>query len=345
MSTQATLSSSADVPSSVVVRNLATSYALSQAVYVVAKLGIADLLADGPKDRATLAAATETHAPSLYRVLRLLTTVGVFAEREDGLFELTPAGDCLRTAPGSMRLPVTVWGSEWVYRPFGDLLYSVKTGAPAFDHIYGMGFFPYLAQNPEAGRNFNEGLTDLFLQQRAAVAKAYDFSGFHKIVDVGGGYGALVTTILKGNPHLHGVLFDQPSVVEGGKNQIEAAGVADRCEAVAGNFFEAVPPGGDLYCLSLVIHDWDDDRSLTILKNCHRAMEKGGKLLLVEVLVGVRNEPDWGKLTDAYMLVLTRGGRERTVAEYGDLFAAAGFRLTTTIATQSEMSIIEGVRV
>lgn len=333
-----------DLTPSLVIRDIGTSYALSQAVYVAATLGLADLVAAGPKDGQELAAATCTHAPSLYRVMRLLTGAGIFAEREDGFFELTPAADYLRSnVPGSMRRLIMLWGGE-LYRAFGDLLHSVKTGECAFDHTFGMGVFPYLTQHPEAGRIFNEALTDWVLQQHAAVVNAYDFSGFKTMVDVGGGHGALITTVLKANPRLRGVVFDQPSVVEGAKKNIEAARLADRCEAVGGNFFDAVPAGGEIYCLSLVIHDWDDHRSLEILKNCHRAMAEGGTLLLVEVLVGPSNTPDWGKISDVYMLAVT-GGRERTVSEYAELFTAAGFRLTRTIVTQSEMSLIEGMRV
>ena len=339
-----TLTNLANRDPALVIRDMGMAYAFSQALYVAATLGIADLVAASPTTAVELAKATNTHAPSLYRVLRLLAGAGVFVEREDGRFALTPAAGCLRRdVPGSMRQLITLWGAE-EYRAFGDLIHSVKTGLPAFDHAYGMGIFQYLSQNPAAGKIFNEALTEWGGQNHAAVVKAYGFSGFRKIIDVGGGHGALITTILKANPHLRGVLFDQPSVVEGGKGQIEAAGLTDRCEAVGGDFFDFVPAGADVCCLSLVIHDWDDDQSLAILKNCRRALPAGATLLLLEVLVGPRNEPDWGKISDVYMLVLT-SGRERTVAEYGALLADAGFKLTKTVPTESVMTVIEGIAV
>lgn len=327
-----------------IIRDLGTSYALSQALHVASTLGIADLVADGPKNSTELATATNAHAPSLYRVLRLLAGAGIFAEREDGRFDLTPAASLLRSdVPGSMRRLLLLWGGV-EYRAFGELMHSVKTGAPAFDHAYGMGVFQYLTQNPSAGKIFNEALTDWVLQNHAAVVRAYDFSGARTIVDVGGGHGAFLTTVLRAHPRLQGILFDQPSVVEGAKKQVDAVGLAERCQVVGGDFFDSVPQGGDVYCLSFVIHDWDDDRSLRILENCRRSLVAGGKLLVIEVLVGPPNKPDWGKLTDVFMLVLTTG-RERTVTEYKALFAEAGFRLTKTIATQSLVTIIEGIAV
>jgi hypothetical protein len=237
-----------------------TGYWVSQALHVAAKLGIADLLADGPVDCEDLAAATDTHAPSLQRVLRALASVGVFTEVSPGSFALTPLAELLRTeTPGSMRALAIMYAEEQ-YRAWGELLHSVRTGEMAFDHQFGMGYFEYLAQHPEADRVFNEAMTGWTHQLVGAVMDTYDFSPFKTIVDVGAGYGALLTAILRSNPGTRGVLFEQPHVVASAEEQLVAAGVADRCTFVGGDFFAAVPTGGDAYVLSQILHDWDDER-------------------------------------------------------------------------------------
>jgi SAM-dependent methyltransferase len=232
---------------------------------------------------------------------------------------------------------------EESYRAWGELLYSVKTGKPAFDHVYKMRRFEYLGQHPEAADVFNTAMTALFGHVHAAVVKAYPFSGFTKVVDVGGGNGFLMTLILKANPQATGVLFEAPAVIQDAKKNIEAAGLAGRCETVAGDFLESIPEGGDAYLLAHVIQSFDDDRSVTILRNCHRAMEKDGKLLLVEPVISPGNAPSFAKRLDLHMLVVT-GGRQRTEAEYRTLLGSAGFRLTNVILTESGESVIEGVR-
>ena len=297
---------------------------------------------DGAKSSAELANSTGTHAQSLYRVVRLLAGVGVFAEREDGYFELTPSAACLRSGiAGSMRALALLWGGE-EYHAFGSLLDSVKTGKTAFDSVYGMPVFQYLARNPESGKIFDEALSEWAMQQRMAVVQAYDFSRFRRIVDIGGGQGKLLAAILEANPTTHGVLFNMPSVIQRAEQQIKEGKLAERCEIIGGDFFDSVPAGSDAYILSLVIHDWDDERATAILKNCRRAITMEGRVLLVELLLGPRNEPDFEKLSDVYMLAVT-GGRERTEREYSELFAAAGFKPTRTIPTQSLVSVIEGV--
>lgn len=323
-----------------------TSYRVSQSIYVAAKLRIADLLNDGPRSSDELAKSSGSDSRALYRLLRMLASVGIFAEVDQGCFTLTPLAALLQTgAPGSLRAYAIMNGEDWFWRPWGELLYSVKTGKTAFDHVCGMGIFKYLAQHPEAAEIFNEAMTGFTLTSTAVVA-AYDFSGINTLIDVGGGQGALLAAILKANPQLRGVLFDLPSVIEGAKSLIEAEGVAERCELVAGDFFESVPGGAVAYILKFVIHDWDDDRAVTILKNCHRAVVEDGKLLVVEMVIPPGNEPFYGKLADLNMLVLSGGGRERTEAEYRALFATAGFKLTKIIPTQSptQFSVIEGVR-
>jgi hypothetical protein len=330
-----------DVPPPVALLQLVTGYWVSQTIYVAAKLGIADLLKDGPQHSDELAQATGTHGRSLYRLLRALASVGVLAEAEDGCFGLTPLGEYLQTGtPGSVRA-ITINHGERLYRPWGDLLHSVRTGEPAVKHI-----FKCLAQNPESAVIFSEAMAEITTQVSTAVVAAYDFSRFSKIVDIGGGNGTLILSVLQANPKMSGVLFDLPYVVEDAQKHIEAVGLTGCCEIVAGDFFASVPSGGDAYILKNIIHDWDDEHALKILQNCHSAMAENGKLLLVEEVILPGNEPSFGKLVDLNMLVMAGGG-ERTEAEYRALFAVAGFTLTNVIPLQSSfgLSVIEGVRV
>jgi O-methyltransferase/methyltransferase family protein len=321
-----------------------TGYWVSQALHVAAKLGIADLLADGPVDCKDLAAATDTHAPSLQRVLRALASVGVFTEVTPGSFALTPLAELLRTeTPGSMRALAIMYAEEQ-YRAWGELLHSVRTGKMAFNHQFGVGYFEYLAQHPEADRVFNEAMTGWTHQLVGAVVDTYDFSPFKTIVDVGGGYGALLAAILQRNPDTQGVLFEQPHVVARAEEQLVAAGVADRCTCVGGDFFVAVPAGGDAYVLSQILHDWDDERCVAILERCRQAMPDHGKLLVVELVLPEGDEPSFGKWLDLHMLVLL-GSRERTATEYDALFRAAGFELTRVVPTPPGPGVVEAVPV
>ena len=315
---------------------------VAMAISVAAKLRIADKLAAGPKSAADLARETDTHAPSLYRVLRALASVGVFAEDADGRFRLTPMAEYLRTGvPGSMRGVADYFGSDWSWRPWGHLLDSVRTGETAFDRVFGEPCFDYLAKHPEESAVFNEGMTGFSSLVAPSVVEAYDFSKFGTIVDVGGGHGFLLTAVLKANPKARGVVFDAPHVVEGAAGPIRAAGLADRCRAEGGDFFQAVPAGGDAYLMKHIIHDWPDDKATAILKNCRKGVKPGGKLLLVELVIKPGNEPDLGKILDLEMLVLP-SGRERTEAEYARLFAGAGWKLTRVVPTKSPAQVIEG---
>jgi ubiquinone/menaquinone biosynthesis C-methylase UbiE len=332
-----------DVPPSVAMLRVISGFWISRAVYIAAKLGIADHLRGGPNTADELAGATGTHAPSLYRVLRALASVGVFYEDEKG-FSLTPLSETLRTdAPGSLRAFATVELGEEHYPAWGDLLHSVRTGGIAFDHAFGMPVWKFFELNPDNAKTFNNAMTGMTLAVNEAVLSGYDFSPISKIVDVGGGHGSLLASILKTNPEVKGVLCDVPSVIEGAQSRIEAEGLADRCELMPGDFFEAVPSGGEAYILKWIIHDWDDEKSIIILKNCHRAMTENGKLLLVEAVVPTGSEPHFSKFIDLNMLVMT-GGRERTESEYRRLLEASGFELTRIIPTESPMSVIEAER-
>jgi precorrin-6B methylase 2 len=314
---------------------------VSRAIYVAAELGIADLLADGPRTADDLAAAAGAHAPSLHRVLRLLASEGVFAEAADGRFELTPMAAALRRDAGPARLQVLFTGQEALWRSAGSLLDTVRTGETAFDRVHGVDFFGYYRRHPDERALFDQLMAANTAPAARAVAAAYDFARVGTVVDVGGGLGALAIELLTAHPHLRGVVFDQPAVAAGAREAIAAAGLADRCEAVGGDFFAAVPDGGDAYVVKFILHDWDDGRCAAILRACRRAIPQDGRLLVVELLVPPGNAPSFAKTQDVNMLI-NLGGRERTEAEYRALYAGAGFELTRTIPVQGELHIIEG---
>ena len=331
-----------DQSAAVDLRRMIVGYRLSQALHVAAKLGIADLLAEGPRRAEDLAGVTGSHPSSLFRVLRLLASEGVFEELEEGQFTLTPLAEPLRSdAPDSLRARAIFDGEEWNWHPWGNLLHSTKTGGSAFDHTYGVAVFDYLKETPEAATSFDSLMAAQTRPWALSVADAYDFADIGTLVDVGGGYGVLLAAILTAHPHLKGVLVELPHVVAGARPKLEEAGLAGRCEAVAGDFFQSIPDGGDAYILKHVLHDWDDDRCVSILDNCRRAISNEDRLLVVEILIAPGNEPDYGKYLDLNMLVLTKG-RERTEEQYRTLFEAAAFTLSRVVATRSELSIIEG---
>jgi hypothetical protein len=318
-------------------------YRFTQLLYVVAKLGIADLLHDGPKHSEELAQAVGAHPRTLYRVLRALASLGVFAEDEAQGFHLTPLADLLRTdVPESLRALAIFYGEEWIWHAEGALLYSVRTGKAAFHHVHGMSPFDYYRQRAEAAAGFNAAMTSLSGHELAAIIAAYDFAGMASIVDVGGGQGALLAEILKTWPHVRGILFELPAVVESAQPFLTAAGIAERCTCVAGDFFQRLPGDGDAYILKRVIHDWEDAQAAAILTQCHRAMPPHSRLLLMERVIPPGNTPAVGKLADMTMLV-HYGALERTETEFRVLLEAAGFTLARIIPTQTSLSIIEGV--
>ncbi len=316
-----------------------TGYWVSGCIYTAAKLGVADLLENGPLGIEELSRQLSAHPDSLYRLLRALSGVGVFKELEGKRFEQTQFSNALRTsAPGSIRSVAIMMGEEH-YKVWGHLLQSVKTGDRAFEAVYGMPVFEYFQKNPESSEIFNGAMTSFASNMHSAVVGAYDFSGFKKIVDVGGGHGRLLSVILEHAPTLSAVLFDLPHVVQGAAIPER---LQSRFELAGGDFFQAVYAGGDAYILSTVIHDWDDEHALKILKNIHAAMPENGTLLVVENVVEGDNQPGLGKLLDINMLLMTEGGRERSSEEYKALYRAAGFELTRIIPTPSGVSILEG---
>jgi hypothetical protein len=330
-------------PLHVQVIQMASSYWVSRAVYAAAVLGISDHLKDGPKDVGQLAEATGTHAPSLRRLLRLLASVGLFRTSEDGQFAVAPLGATLQSdAPGAARQTVIALGGGWFSSAFDEILYCLRTGETGMEKAYGQGVFDYLAQHPEDASNFNAAMIGIHGAEPAAVAQAYDFTGIGTLVDVGGGSGNMLKTILSAHPNVRGVLFDVPHVAAEAEQQIANAGLSDRCQISSGSFFESVPTGGDAYILSHIIHDWDEDECVTILTNCRRAMGANGRLLIVEMVIRPGDEPDLGKLLDLVMLVVP-GGQERTEEEYRALLEKAGFRLSRVVPTASPVSVIEAV--
>jgi hypothetical protein len=332
------------VPPEAVLTQLAFGALMSQAVYVAAKLGVADLLAEKPRGVAELAAATETNQRALYRVLRSLASAGIFEETDPKVFSLTPLAEALRSdAPNSVRNGVIFMGEEWHWRVWGEMLYSVRTGKPAWGRVHGGEVFDYFGVNPEQAEIFNRAMTDMSVATAPAVVEAYDFSEIGTITDIAGGHGYLLAQVLKANPNARGVLFDVQPVIDSAGSLLEREGVAGRVEKVAGDFFARVPAAADVYMMKHIIHDWDDERAVMILRNINEAMKRDGRVLIIEVVVPEGGEPHYSKLLDLEMLV-SPGGVERTANEYRELLAAAGLRLTRIIPTKSPFSIIEAVR-
>jgi SAM-dependent methyltransferase len=317
-------------------------YALSQAIYVAARLGIADLLSVGAQSSAELAATLQVAPQTLHRMLRGLVLAGVLSEEADGRFALTPVGEYLGShTDGSLRGLAIIHG-ETFYPAWGALLPSLHSGEIAFTRALGMDFFTYLMEHPRIDEIFNEFITQTATQIAGALLPIYDFSAVHKVVDLGGAFGTLLGPILQANPHLSGVLFDTAPVLAGTELFFDAAGLGDRTTSVAGDFFESVPAGGDLYLLSQILHDWDDEQCRRILTNCRQAIVPGGKLLIVERLLPERvTGPNIAVQFDLNMLVLNNG-RERTEREYGAMLAETGFQLTRTVPLPPlPMSLLE----
>lgn len=318
---------------------------VSAIVYAAAKLGIADHLADGARSAVELAGPTGTHAPSLHRLLRSLANFGILTEREEQRFALTPLGEALQTgAPGSARATLLTLCGPLFWGSWGEIVHSVETGKPSFDKAFGMPVFEYLAQHPEDASLFSETMIGIHGDEPPTVAKAYDFSGIKTLVDVGGATGNMLAAILSAHPDVSGVLYDLPHVVRDAPALLNARGIGDRVTIKAGNFFEAVPSGGDAYLLSHIIHDWTEEQCLTILGNCRDAMSPDSRLLLIESVLPPGDTPHSGKVLDIVMLTIP-GGQERTEAEYAVLLGKAGFRLTRVVPTESVVSVVEAVLV
>jgi ubiquinone/menaquinone biosynthesis C-methylase UbiE len=323
-------------------RSLIGGYWRTPAIAAATKLGLADHIAAGADRPESLAAATGMHAPSLYRLLRALATIDIFAEQPDGRFTLTPMAECLKSDhPSSLKALATMIGSEH-YDCYGQLVEGLRTGEIVFDKIFGMPVFKYFSEHQEAARNFDAAMVGVHGQETAAMLKAYDFSPFGVLADVGGGNGSLISAVLKKYPKLQGMLVDLGHVIAHASDRLKAAKVLKRCQLIEGDFFQAVPAGADAYLMRHIIHDWDDERSILILKNIRKILPAHGRVLLVEGIVEPGNKPSMAKSLDLTMLLIT-GGMERTESQYEQLFQAAGLRLERIVPTASDISVIEAV--
>ncbi len=320
-----------------------TGYWTSQAIYAAAKLGIADLLKEGSKNTEQLAEESGTNSDALYRLMRALASVGIFVENEQKEFSLTPLAELLRSdAKGSKRALSMMTGDEQ-FQAWSEIIYSIQTGNTAFGKVFEKPLFDYLGENPEKAGIFDAAMTGIHGRETGSILDAYDFSGIKVLADIGGGNGSNMIGFLQKYTEMKGILFDLSHVIERAQPNIENAGLEDRCQLASGDFFESIPKEADAYLMRHIIHDWDDEKSLAILRNCHAAMPKNGKLLIIESVIPSGNEPFGGKFLDLVMMLIP-GGKERTEVEYRTLFEEAGFELTKIVPTNSELSIIEGIR-
>jgi hypothetical protein len=341
MSTQPASPSAAPPPHAQLIQ-MGTAAWVSAIVSTAAKVGIADQLAAGPKTASELAGPMTLHAPSLHRLMRTLASLGVLTEQDAGRFALTPVGEALQTgAPGSARATLLAFNGV-LWRGWEEMVYSLETGKPGFDKVTGAPLFEYLGKDPALASHFSEAMVGFHGDEPPAVAKAYDFSPFTTVVDVGGASGNMLAAILSAHAGPRGVLFDLPHVVADAPALLAAHGVADRVTIEGGSFFETVPAGGDCYVLSHVVHDWSEEQCLTILGHCRKAIRPDGRLLIVEMVLPAGDTFHPGKVLDMVMLVFP-GGQERTEAEYASLLAKAGFRLDRVVPTASAVSVVEAV--
>ena len=327
------------------IRRLATGYIPAALLGVVIELGIPDLLAEKTKPVSDLAAATHTNDHALYRMLRTLSSFGIFTESSGRRFSLTSAGRYLRSdVPDSLRGYMRWVTNSFLFQNYADLMYSAQTGQPAVDHLFGKPLFSHLQTSPELSRIFNDGMTSFSQMVSTALLQAYDFSGIKVIADLGGGQGALLAAILQKYPSMQGLLLEQEYVLEEARKHFQESGLAGRSGTMAVDFFQSVPTGADAYLMKSIIHDWDDQRAGVILKNCREALRnvEPARLILVEAIVPEGSDPHMSKLTDMQMLVLA-GGRERTREEFQQLLARSGFRMTAVLPTRSFVSVVEAV--
>ena len=324
---------------------LITGYWVSQAVGAVALLGVADQLSKGPRSSDELARAVGADPSALYRVLRLLTSIGVFVEAAPHTFGLTPLGETLRSdVLGSVRSFAITETAPGHWLPWGRMPESVRSGRPMAREALGMDLFDWYAHNPGEAGFFNTAMGNLSGLAAGELVRVYDFGGVRTVADVGGAHGVMLAAVLQANPDARGILFDLPHVIETAHEVVQSQGVSGRCKLVSGDFFEAVPEGADLHLLKQILHDWDDEQATRLLRNCHRALSPGGKLLLIEMVVPPDNRPSPAQAMDLNMLVVL-GGRERTEEEYRNLLQAAGFRLERVIPTHSPFGVIEATRI
>ena len=331
----------ADISTHQQLDQMITGYWVSQAIYAAAKFEIAEHLNDGPKTVGELAHATNTNPDALYRLLRALASVGIFAESESRRFSQTCLSEPLRgDVSGSKRALALMSGDEQ-FRAWAEIDYSVRTGKTAFEKVFGKPVFDYLGDHPDKARIFDSAMVGIHGRESSAILSSYDFSAIQVVADIGGGNGSQISEILTKHSKMKGVLFDLPHVIERAKERIHASGLSGRCKLVTGSFFDSVPEGADAYILRHIIHDWDEEKCLSILRNCHRSMPPASRLLVIESVIPPGNKPFHGKFLDLVMLLIP-GGMERTENKYRSLLERAGFELTRIVPTGTEISIVEG---
>ena len=322
---------------------LATGFVFTAALQPIARLNIADLLAEGPLPVSELARRTGSNEDALYRIMRVLASAGVFAETPGRVFGLTAMSECMRSdQPGSLREMIVWMSNRFHFKVWAEMGYSLQTGKPAVEHIYQKPCFDALFGEPEIAYDFNTAMTCFSRMIAPALLEAYDFSGIGTLMDVAGGHGAILCEVLSRYPGMRGILFDMPNVIEEATCHLCSLKMDHRCETVSGNFFENIPAGADAYYMQHIIHDWDDEPALKILANCRRALEgqKNGKLLIVDAVVPETSEPHFSKILDLEMLLMP-GGRERTRGEWDTLMAKAGFEITRVVPMKAAESVIE----
>lgn len=314
-------------------------------VVAACRLQLPDLVAKEPKTADELAALSGTDGPSLRRMLRGLAAWSFFNELPDGRFDATPLSDTFRSDQPGLRNMAIMQGEE-AYQAWGDLMYTLRTGKPAFEHVFGKSRWDQLSEDPEAAKNFNAAMVELSSRVAESFTAGFNFGRAHTVVDVGGGNGALLIAVLQAHPGMRGILFDLAQGLAGAEKKLAAAGVADRVTLREGSFFEEVPSGGDVYLLKSIVHDWDDERALGILQTCRSAMNAQARLVILERELAERIEHPTESLlsvmSDLNMMVVL-GGKERTTDEYRELLARAGLRMTRLVSTESEFAAIEAV--
>jgi orsellinic acid C2-O-methyltransferase len=338
-------------PAAATAIQLALFYQVSHALYVATRLGIWDLLATEVRTIREIASRTGTHVESMQRLLRALAAFELLRDAGAGRFELTSVGQCLTSSSAcSVRPLVLMYGSEHARQIFGHLEECIATGQSAFEiALDAESGFSYLQDRPELAQVFNDAMSAVSKFTGAAIIKNYDFDGVRQVVDIGGGHGEVLATILHAYPHVRGTLFELPSVIQGASSKLAGADLTDRCALVAGDMFSAVPAGGDLYLLVHIIHNWDDVAATAVLKSCRQALPDAGKLLIIDRVMPECIEPSetarGNALIDLMMLVRTRGGRERSADEFAGLLASAGLQLQRLTSLDIPEALIEATPV
>jgi ubiquinone/menaquinone biosynthesis C-methylase UbiE len=332
------------LPPKLILNQMLFGFVLTKAIHVAAKLNIADIIgSQGPMTGAELAKQSGADAESVSRLLRALASAGIFSIGESGKYSLTPLAESLKEDnPESIKAMALVLG-DMLYKAYDELLFSVKTGDNGFTKALGVPVFQYLTNNAETGKLFDRMMTDIHGGETQPMVDTYDFSAFNTVVDIGGGNGEVISSVLNKNAGVKGILFDLPEVIDRARNNMSASGLSNRCELVSGNFFDSVVKGGDAYIMRHILHDWSDDDAVTILTNCRKSMNAGGKVLVVEAVIQEGNEPSPFKLLDLTMLLI--GGKERTKSQFENIFSKAGLKLNRIVPFQHDLSVVEGVAV